>query len=146
MNKLCKCEPSRYPHTHNENEGQGTKLEKFVTFKNRDEWLKDHLDGGLYEHRYEFEQGEISGEYYWCQNCGDEILAGSDYIEFELIQKAMRYPFTEEAYYHEDFEMWMGDMPSKILLTPKAADLAWNEVKIDEMEHGVDYRYAKDYE
>jgi len=141
MTKLCKCEPSRYPHTHNENEGQGTKLEKFVTFKNRDEWLNDHLDAGSFHHHYEYEQGEISGEYYWCQTCGDEIF---NHTEFELIKKAMRNPFTEEAYYHEEMELWMGDCPRKILLTPEAADWAWNEVPLEQMKQGVDYQYGND--
>ena len=127
MTKLCQCEPDTYPATQDD-----------IEYKNRDEWLKDHLDGGLYEHRYEFEQGEISGEYYWCQNCGDEILAG-----FELIQKAMRYPFTEEAYYSET-EVWMQYPPDKILLTPEAAEQAWEGLQLYRMEQGVDYIHGKD--
>ena len=133
MTKLCQCEPDTYPATQDD-----------IEYKNRDEWLKDHLDGGLYEHRYEFEQGEISGEYYWCQNCGDEILAGSNYVEFELIQKAMRYPFTEEGYYHDEMELWMGDCPRKILLTPEAAEQAWDGVPLEKMKQGVDYQYGND--
>ena len=140
MTKLCKCEPSRYPHTHNENEGQGTKLEKFVTFKNRDEWLNDHLDAGSFHHHYEYEQGEISGEYYWCQTCGDEIF---NHTEFELIKKAMRNPFTEEAYYSET-EAWMQYPPDKILLTPEAAEKAWEGLQLYRMEEGVDYIHGKD--
>jgi len=38
----------------------------------------------------------------------------------------------------------MGDCPRKILLTPEAADWAWNEVPLDKMKQGVDYQYGKD--
>ena len=155
MTKLCKCEPSRYPHTHNENEGQGAKLDVFVTFNNRNEWLKDMLGNVAYSHNYTYDgpiggPSKISGEYYLCAQCDDEIHSGGkgfdDWQNYSIIQKAMRHPFTEEAYYHHDFKMWMGDMPSKILLTPEAADLAWNEVSLDDMKEGVDYTYAQDHE
>jgi len=136
MTKLCKCEPDTYPATQYD-----------IEYKNRDEWLKDHLDGGLYSHHYEFEQGEISGEYYWCQNCGDEIHSGGkgfdDWENYSIIQTAMRYPFIEEAYYSET-GVWMQHQPDKILLTPEAAEQAFNGVKLSDMKAGVDYQYGED--
>ena len=136
MTKICQCEPDTYPYNKYE---QG--VDSYEVFEDRTQWLKDHLDGGFFQHHYEYEQGEISSEYYWCQNCGDEIL---NHTEFELIKKAMRNPFTEEAYYHEEMELWMGDCPRKILLTPEAAEQAWDGVPLEQMKQGVDYQFGND--
>ena len=130
--KLCQCESDTYPW-----------LDSYGVFEDREEWLKHMVDNGLYTHHYEFEQGEISGEYYCCENCGDEIPQ-DDWKTFELIQKAMRNPFTEEGYYHDEMELWMGDCPRKILLTPEAAEQAWDGVPLEKMKQGVDYLRGKD--
>ena len=138
MTKICQCEPDKYPYTEIDNTVQD------ITFNNRAEWLTDVIDLGHYTHHYEFEQGEISGEYYCCENCGDEILNTEDWTKFELIQKAMRHPFTEEAYYHEEMELWTEHCPRKILLTPEAAEWAWDGVPLEKMKQGVDYQYGND--
>jgi hypothetical protein len=133
MTKLCQCEPDTYPATQDD-----------IEYKNRDEWLKDHLDAGLFQHHYDYDQAGVSGEYYWCHNCGHETFDHTDWKEFEFIKKAMRNPFTEEGYYHDEMELWMGDCPRKILLTPEAAEWAWDGVPLEKMKQGVDYQYGND--
>jgi len=58
----------------------------------------------------------------------------------------MTKQFTEEAYYHDDMELWTGDCPDKILLTPEAAAWAFDGVPLDRMEEGIDCQLANDNE
>tara|TARA_R100001143_G_C3306957_1_gene108316 strand:+ start:262 stop:693 length:432 start_codon:yes stop_codon:yes gene_type:complete len=138
MTKLCQCESDTYPATQDD-----------IEYKNRDEWLKYMIfEASAYYKCYPDNLNEIGANegyhvsewMYTCDYCGASIYNDSE--AYDRIEAARRHPFTEEGYYHEEMELWMGDCPRKILLTPEAADWAWNECSLDDMKEGVDYRYA----